>query len=201
MSRARNTALETLYYTGRVSFAGRSTGWSTRDRLTGYVAFPFAILFLLGSFGTIFQETDTRMQMLKAVALCLVSAGLLYGVGSLVVQSWHHRRVQRRPVLIDERGLTLCGHGPIPWSCLQLAERKKVRLTYAESNVTRDVIVLTLAGSRMLDQQLTEKQRKALVPDHTTDSLIFLFVPGVKGLNAREFMEVYNAAHDRYAPA
>ena len=201
MGKARDEALNALRYTGSVSFAGRSTGWATRERLVIYVFFPFSIVLFLGAATVPFVEATTRLEVLKAVGYLLATALFLAIMTSYLVTGWKHRRVQRQPVLIDARGLTLCGHGPIPWDGLQPAERRKVRLAKVEDPVTRDVIWLTRQGTEFIHGQLTEKQRKLLVPDHASDWVSFLFVPGVKGLKAREFMEVYNAAHQRYARA
>lgn len=198
MTSAKDKALESLRYTGRGEFRGRSTGFSTRYRICGYVFLLLLGVLIVGLGIRPLMGGAQGRELAKAVGYLLALGLLGLFTAYEVAKSWRSGRMQRRKVLIDAHGLALAGFAPIPWEGLQPAERKKIEERDRQELVMRWVIPLTWKGRDYLRDHLSDTERALLVPRFPGKEPTRLFLPAVRGLSPKEFAEVYDTAFQRY---
>ena len=169
-----------------------------------------SLIGLIGLGGFVFA-------VIASVAAGSVVMFLIFGIFPLfpvlfAVLVWlNYRRVQRQhppgsedqPVMLDPRGLTMRGVGPIAWSDFA-PPRYSIVSGEMRGSQTRAVLPLTPSGVYNLNSRLPSQVRNCLSPPggllgRRPDNR-YLYVPGVEGLTPREMMDLLTAAYRMYGP-
>ena len=199
-------ALNTLQQTGKVSLPGAQAVWSSTQRMLWKVLLvmiavvaiggPVA-LFVLGfagtgiGFGTIFGMVT----------------GIIMLVGVVLVVRYGARRhktfqsTETQPVIIDARGLTMRGIGPIPWADFGPAHHGMVPAEQRDGYVRRAVMELTPSGLYNVNERTAPEMRIRISPPagpFWNQRHRYVYLPGVEGLREQEVIELINTGHRLY---
>ncbi|NWN88437.1 MAG: hypothetical protein HLX51_07840 [Micrococcaceae bacterium] len=202
-------AMHVLHQTGQVYLPGAPVVWTdtAKNFLLASVIFA-SLIGVLGLGGFVFA-------VITAVVAGSLALFLVFGIFSLfpvvfAVLVWlNYLRLQRhhpsgsefQPVIIDARGLTMRGVGPIAWDDF-LPPRYKIVSGEMRGSQTRAVLPLTASGVSNLNSRLPSDVRNRLSPPGgllgRRPNNRYMYVPGVDGLTPREMMDLLTAAYRVY---
>src|SRR5699024_7597027 len=199
-------ALNTLQQTGKVSLPGAPAAWSSPQRLSWKVMLvmvaeaasggPVAVIVLgfagtgIG-FGTIFGMVT----------------GIIMLVGVVLVLQYGARRhktfqsAETQPVIIDARGLTMRGIGPIPWADFGPSQHGMVPAEQRDGSVRRAVMELTPSGLYNVNERTAPEMRIRISPPagpFWNQRHRYVYLPGVDGLREQEVIEPIHTGHRPY---
>lgn len=198
------SALHQLHNAGRVHLRGRPAAWSNALRIL--------LMVLIGLIGVLVVGAPILLVTLAVTGRASITAGtvvsalaaivMLALLGAVVVLVYRRhsrlRDVECSPVVLEPRGITLRGIGPIPWHDFGAAQHRMVRAEHDTGYVRRAVMELTPSGFFAVNEQLPESLRDRISPA-TGPAWIrqrhCIYVPGVDGLRQREVMDLINRAH------
>src|SRR5690606_35032543 len=151
MASGTDAAWSALRQTGQVTLRGEPATWS---RVTRW------LFVVLGGLVGLLALAPVVVIPLVLLGGAEISLGIVFGVfgvyamltGLGVVLVLGYRRqarylaLERQRVILDARGLTLRGVGPIPWHDVGPAEHRLVRNENSDGFVRRAVMPLTASG-------------------------------------------------------
>lgn len=203
MSPMMQQTMNDLHNTGYVSLPGAPARWSN---LTGVLA-----KVLLGLIGVV-AIGGVVVVLIMVINGTFPGGAALFGVFGVLVMLgglgtlvwlWNRRQnsyrdLERQPVIMEPRGLTLRGIGPIPWTDFGIAERRWVPAEQDDGWVRRSVMELTQQGFFNVNERTAPEMRRRISPPIGpvwNKHHRFVYVPGVEGLEQHEVMDLINAAH------
>ncbi|WP_029090004.1 hypothetical protein [Brevibacterium album] len=196
-------ALHALQTHGRIELRGAASGWAQLTLgltavLLGLVALlivaPPLVLLIVFLTGTPLPVPA----VIGGFGVMVLGAFMFALVRSMRKRHRQYRDTERSPVVIDGRGLTLRGVGPLPWQDLGPAENRLVMLPSSGSHTLRAVMMLTPSGLHNVNTRMPLHLRPLLSPavrrfgrgqQHS-----WVFVPGVRNMSTREVIELLNRA-------
>lgn len=206
MASGTDAAWSALRQTGQVTLRGEPATWS---RVTRW------LFLVLGGLVGLLALAPVVVIPLVLLGGAEISLGIVFGVfgvyamltglGVLLVLGYRRQvrylALERQPVILDARGLTLRGVGPIPWHDVGPAEHRLVRNENSDGFVRRAVMPLTASGLAAVNQRLAPELRPRISP--ATGPIWnrthrHVYVPGVKGMSQGEVMGLLNAAHQLF---
>lgn len=209
MSSGTDAAWRTLRQTGQVSLPGAPAIWS------GAMRWMFLILMGMVAVAALAPLVVIPIAVIGGVEISVFTVFAVLGfylmlaaVGVLLVFGYRRQTrylaLERRPVVLEARGLTLRGVGPIPWQDVGPAEHRMVRNENSEGYVQRAVMPLTATGLAAVNEHLTPELRARISP--ATGPIWnrthrHVYVPGVEGMGQGEVMGLLNAAHRMFLSA
>ncbi|GAA2103937.1 hypothetical protein GCM10009823_28200 [Brevibacterium salitolerans] len=196
-------ALRTLQTHGRIELRGTASGWV---RLTlGLFTVLLGLVTLLAIAPPIVLLvvflTGTPLPVPALVGgfgVMVLGVFMVALVRSMRKRQQQYQETENSPVVIDGRGLTLRGVGPLPWQDLGPAENRLVMLPSSGSHTLRAVMMLTPSGLHNVNTRMPLHLRPLLSPavrrfgrgqQHS-----WVFVPGVQDMSTREVIELLNRA-------
>ena len=136
----------------------------------------------------------------------ITSLGLITGLFFLIRHGMRRqeqfRDTERQPVVLEPRGLTLRGIGPIPWADFGPAVKKMVPAERDEGYALRAVMPLSTSGLFNVNERTPHKMRDRISPamgPFWNRHHRYIYVPGIEGLNQSEVMYLINVAHELHA--
>lgn len=200
-------AMETLHRTGSVRLQGAPAVWSKTLLVLFRILMGLVILLAVGGLVgiicvSIVADNPPWFGMIFGY---VTSLGMLTGLFLLI----HHglrrqeqfRQTERHPVILEPRGLTLRGIGPIPWADFGPADKQMVPAERDEGYVLRAVMQLTASGLFNVNERTPPEMRDRLSPamgPFWNKHHRYIYVPGVEGLKQAEVMHLINAAHQLF---
>lgn len=208
MSPALQQVMETLQRTGSVRLSGAPATWS--NTLLVLFRILMGLVILLASGGlvgvisvSIVAENPPWFGMIFG---CITGLGLLTGLFFLIRHGMRRqeqfRDTERQPVVLEPRGLTLRGIGPIPWADFGPAVKKMVPAERDEGYALRAVMPLSTSGLFNVNERTPHKMRDRISPamgPFWNRHHRYIYVPGIEGLNQSEVMYLINVAHELHA--
>ena len=207
MDSSYERALQTLEATGRVTVPGASARWSRGASRMLIAAIAMVVVLGIGSVavavasGGAFAPPGAIAGVVGVLVMLAIAAAVL-----LAMRTRHgaFAGAETNDVVLDERGLTLRGVGPIPWQDFGFAEHRMVPAEHTSGYMRRAVMPLTASGLFNVNERLPEERRRLLSPPMGpvwNRRHEWIYVPGVAGLRAGEVMDLINAAHRMYPAA
>ncbi|HJB63439.1 MAG TPA: hypothetical protein H9769_07025 [Candidatus Microbacterium pullistercoris] len=130
--------------------------------------------------------------------LCFVGV-LLAGVLALHVHAYRNRlESETGPVVIDARGIVARGIGPIPWHHVGPPEWRHV-WTRVDIGGRSTVMPLTPEGLARVNEQPGWWRMRVGPQPYLAFNIPSLLLPGVADLSDDEVLQLFAAAHQRFA--
>lgn len=197
---SKAAALQELHLTGNVRLPGKTAPSSCFGAVAGAVL----LLLIVASAASMFDAQPLTSgevcswDKMKVLATLLLMPVAIVATMVTVGRDFQYRRAERKPVILDESGLTLRGVGPLAWENFAPARRSRVAVSGQENEVIRDVIPLTATGVSMVNRRLRARERRVLNPAYVNGSIDHIYLPVVKGLQPDDMIDVFNTALARY---
>ena len=199
-------ALARLQAAGSVMLAGKPATWSSGLRVLMIILLVLVVLVGLGSIGGIPFAIAAGLQVGPGTIFGVVGVGGMILLGIVLLRigirnQQRHRVTEREPIVIEQRGLTLRGVGPIPWSDFGHAEHRMVPAERDSGYVRRAVMELTPVGMANVNERLPRNLRERISPKMGpiwNQHHRYVYVPAAEGLSQREVMHLINAAREMF---
>ncbi|HIV56695.1 MAG TPA: hypothetical protein H9902_01945 [Candidatus Stackebrandtia faecavium] len=200
-------AYNELRTTGRVRLTGAPALWSnTIQILLTVLIVLVGLLGVGGIVGGIAVIASGAVRVTPATIVGGVGVFAMITVGLVLLLALRRKRetyrgLERTDVVVEPRGLTLRGVGPIPWHDFGPAEHRMVRAEHDSGYTRRAVMALSQSGYVNVNRRLPLHLRSRVCPatgpmwkrDHR-----WIYVPGVDGLGQNEVMQLINTAHSMF---
>ena len=196
-----------LRMTGQLRLPGAPALWSSALRVLIMVL--IVMVGLLGAGGLVavivVMATET-VQVTPATIFGVIGVyAMLTGLMVLLLMvrrtRGRFRDLERSDVVLEPRGLTLRGVGPIPWHDFGPAAHRMVSAEHDSGYTRRAVMELTHSGQINVNRRLPSHLRSRVSPPIGPIWARYhrwIYVPGVDGLGQTEVMELINTAHSMF---
>lgn len=197
-------ALNALHQSGSVRLNGAPAVWSKTLLVLFRILLGLVVLLAVGGLVgvvsvVLFVENPPWFGVIFGY---ITSLGLMIGLFCLVRHGLRRqeqfRDTERQPVVLEPRGLTLRGIGPIPWVDFGLAEKKMVPAEKDDGYTLRAVMPLSNSGMFNVNERTPPDMRDRISPPmgpFWNRHHRYIYVPGVEGLKQAEVMQLINTAH------
>lgn len=199
-------ALAQLHRSGSVTLNGAPAGWSRVTRVLFIVLMVLIAILIVGAVIGVIVGGLSGVPLMPMGIGAVTGIGLFVGMFFLVRAGHRSKRryleIEREPVILDPRGITLRGVGPIPWAHFGPAGRIMVPAEHSSGRILRAVMSLTPPGLEAVNHHLHPDLRERVSPSvgtfwrHHHD---YVYVPGVEGMSEGEVIQIINAAHQMFA--
>lgn len=202
MSPMMQQAMTSLHQTGRVSLPGAPAFWSKVIGVLFKILLGLIGFLVIGALVIVLVMVVNGALPGSAALFGTFGAVVLLGGLGALVRSWHrkqnaYRDIEHQPVIMDPRGLTFRGIGPVPWTDFGIAEHRMVPAERDSGWTRRAVMELTQKGLFNVNERTPRALRKRISPPMGpvwNRHHRYIYVPGVDGLKQREVMELINRA-------
>ncbi|MFT0848925.1 hypothetical protein VR010_14395 [Actinomycetaceae bacterium L2_0104] len=203
MSPSVERALNVFRTTGRLVLPGGPSPWARATKALLAVLFVLLVLLTIAApVGMTIAVTYGGLEMTAAtiVGVLMVEAiliGLLALVAFGVRRQRRYELFETSDVILEPRGLTLRGVGPIPWADFGTASYRMVPSEHSSGHTRRGVMPLTESGVYNVNVLMPPELRWRVCP--ATGAYwskwrhMYVYVPSVEGMKTAEVMELVNA--------
>ena len=198
-----NAAWAAVQGAGWVSLPGAPAVWSSAMRWLFLVLMVLVGLLAVGGLVSVPFALVSGVEVTAATVFGFLGVYAMLAVLATLISVGYrrqkrYREVERRAVIIEARGITLRGVGPIPWRDFGPAQHRMVRNEHSDGWVRRAVMPLTASGFVGVNQRLDPALRERISPatgPFWNRTHRHIYVPGVEGMRQGEVMWLINAAH------
>ncbi len=182
------------------AYSGATARWVKRRRAIIPVSLAVGAVGLLLIIAGILLARSGAWILLVPLGGFLCFVGVLNaGVLALHVHAYRGRlEAELGPVVIDARGIVARGVGPIPWGHLGAPEWRRV-WTRMDIGGICTVMPLTPEGFARVNEQPSWWRTRIGPQPYLAFNIPYLLLPGVAGLSEEEGLQLFAAAHRRFA--
>ena len=199
-----------LHTTGRLRLPGAPALWSNALRILIMVLIVMVGLLAVGGLvAVIAVAASATVQITPATIFGVLGVYAMLTAVIVLLVWWKRKRnefrdLERSNVILEPKGLTLRGVGPIPWIDFGPAEYRMVPAEHNSGYTRRAVMALSGSGYFNVNTRLPVHLRSRVCPPAGpmwNRQHRWIYVPGVEGLQQSEVMELINTAQAMFTRA